>query len=124
MKSTPEQTIKRRELKRLVVALGEVAWKRYPEIAPCGIIASKYPESKLGVVDYDEFFIVQHETKTIPATQTGGKVYLRFRRRVTRNGKDVTLWHFWEPGYAATKPEMLDEMLPIIRAHLASLQGG
>jgi hypothetical protein len=123
MKSTPEQTSKRHELARLVDALGDIAWRSYPEVAEVGIVASKDSESTLDVVDYDEFFVVQHETTTIPAKETGGKIFLRFRRRVTRDRKHAMLWHFWEPSYAATKPEMVDEMLPVIRAHLCSLQG-
>lgn len=123
MKSTPEQTSKRRELAHLVDALGDLAWRTYPEVAGVGIVESKESESKLDVVDYDESFVVQHETTTIPARKTGGKIFLRFRRRVTRDRKHAMLWHFWEPGYAATKPEMVDEMLPVIQAHLCSLQG-
>lgn len=121
MKSTPEQTRKRGELKRLVVRLGEVAWQRYPEVAPHGVLAHAHVESRLDVVDYDEFFVVRHETRTIPAKQTNGVVYLRFRRRVTKDGKHAMLWHVWEPGYAATKPEMVDEVLPVVSAHLAAL---
>ncbi len=95
---------------------------RYPEIDPIGIIASKYvPVIDPSIVDYDEFFVLQYETKTIPAKQTDGKIFLRFRRRVTRDRKRSALWHVWEPGYAATKPETVDELLPIVRAHVASL---
>ena len=104
MKSTPEQTQKRAELKRLAVRLGELAWQRFPEVAPRGVLARANVESRLDVVDYDEFFVVRHETKTVPAKQTNGTVYLRFRRRVTRDGKHAMLWLVWEPGYAATKP--------------------
>lgn len=120
MKSTPEQTSKRRELARLVDVLGDLAWRAHPEVAKVGIIASKDSESRLDVVDYDEFFVVQHETTSIPAKKTGGKIFLRFRRRVTRDRRHAMLWHFWEPGYAATKPEVVDEMLPILQAHLVS----
>lgn len=115
MKSTPEQTAKRCELKELVELLGNLAWERSPEIAPCAIIASKNAESKPGVIDYDEFFVFEKQAQAIPAVQTGGKIFLRFRRRVTRDRKHQALWHFWEPGYAATKPEAVDELLPTIR---------
>jgi hypothetical protein len=121
MKSTPEQTAKRTELKQLVVQLGEFAWKRYPNVAPKGILEQSNVESHLDVVDYDEFFVVRHETSAIRAKQTDGVVYLRFRRRITKDGKHSMLWHVWEPGYAATKPEMVEEMLPVVAANLASL---
>jgi hypothetical protein len=121
MKSTPEQTQKRTELKRLVVRLGELAWQRYPEVAPRGVLAHPNVESRLDVVDYDEFFVVRHKAKAIPAKQTDGIVFLRFRRRVTKDGKHAMLWHVWEPGYAATKPEMVDEVFPVVSANLAAL---
>ena len=39
------------------------------------------------------------------------------------NGKHRVLWHVWEPGYAATKPAAVDELLPILRQRIASLEG-
>lgn len=122
MKSTAEHAAKRRELKNLVTTLGELAWKQYPEIAACGIIARKNAPSNPSVIDYDEFFVLQHDTKTIPAKQTNGRVYLRFRRRVTRDRKHEALWHFWQPEYAATKPESVDELLPVVRMLVESFK--
>jgi hypothetical protein len=122
MKSTPEQTAKRRELKELVDVLGNLAWERNPEIAPCAIIPKKNTPSIEGVIDYDEFFVFEKETKIFPAKATGGKIFLRFRRRVTKDRKNQSLWHFWEPGYAATKPEAVDELLPTIRALVAAFR--
>lgn len=122
MKSTPEQTAKRRELKALVDELGSLAWERNPEIAPCAIIPHKNSPTVEGVVDYDEFFVVEKETKVFPATATNGKIFLRFRRRVTKDRKNEALWHFWEPGYAATKPDAVDELLPVVRALVAAMQ--
>lgn len=109
MKSTPEQTAKRRELKELVDLLGNLAWERNPEIASCAIISRKNSESREGVIDYDEFFVFEKETTVFPAKATNGKIFLRFRRRVTKDRKHQALWDFWEQGYAATKPEAVDD---------------
>lgn len=122
MKSTPEQTAKRRELKELVDLLGNLAWAKNPEIAPCAIIAHKNSPSIDGVIDYDEFFVFEKETKVLPAKATDGKIRLRFRRRVTKDRKNQALWHFWEPGYAATKPEAVDELLPYLRSLVAAFR--
>lgn len=121
MKSTPEQTTKRRELKRLVTLLGDRALKRFPDVASCGIFANKHTTvTDPKIITYDEFFVLEHVTKTIPAIETEGKIFLRFRRRVTRDGKLMSFWHVWEPGYAATKPETVEELLPIVRARVES----
>jgi hypothetical protein len=122
MKSSPEQTAKRRELKELVDLLGTLAWERNPEISACAIIPHKNSESREGVIDYDEFFVFEKETMVFPAKATNGKIFLRFRRRVTKDRKHQSLWHFWEPGYAATKPEAVDEVLPTIRALVAAFR--
>lgn len=122
MKSTPEQTAKRRKLKELVDLLGNLAWAKNPEIAPYAIVAHKNSPSIEGVVDYDEFFIFEKETQAVLAKATDGKIRLRFRRRATVDRKHQTLWHFWEPGYAATKPEAIDELLPYLRSLVALFQ--
>lgn len=123
MKSNPEQTAKRRELKQLVDRLGLLAWERNPVVAPCAILPHMNTLVVEGVVDYDEFFVFEKATKVVPAKATNGKIILRFRRRVTKNRKHEMLWHYWEPGYAATKPEAVDELLPLIRTLVASMQG-
>ena len=122
MKATAEQIAKRRELKDLVDLLGNLAWERNPEVAPYAIIPRKDSSSVEGVIDYDEFFVVEKETKVLPAKATGGKIFLRFRRRITKDRKNQSLWHFWEPGYAATKPEAVDELLPTIRALVSAFR--
>lgn len=123
MKSTPEQTQKRRLLKKMTVYLGELAWRVYPEIASHAIIDSfDTPTEDPRKIDYDEFCVYSWSTDTLPALKTKGFVYLRFRRRITRDRKYRSLWHFWEPGYAATKPESVDALLPVLEAQIESLE--
>jgi hypothetical protein len=124
VKSTPGQTAKRRELKRLVALLGELAWQRYPDVAPCAVFTNENKDAPVeeGDITYDEFYVVQHDSKSLPALMTKGKVFLRFRRRITSDHKIEQLWHLWDPGYAGTKPESVDELLPVIKAHIALLQ--
>lgn len=121
MKSTPEQTAARRELKRIARELMELAHRRNPEIAPRGLWRNRTtPMIKGG--DFDEFYEIQHESKTIPAVETGGKVRLRCRRREIVGKGYLTIWHYWEPAYAATKPESVAELLPVVRAHVEALK--
>lgn len=115
MKSSPEQTARRRELKLLVQAIGEMAWRLNPHVAPCAVIAHRNSPVVEGVIDYDEFFVFEHTVTTMPAAKTGGNAILRFRRRVTKDRKNEALWHLWEPEYAATKPETVAELLPAVR---------
>lgn len=122
MKSTPEQTAKRRELKKLVDLLGNLAWAKNPDIAPCAVIAHKNSPCIDGVIDYDEFFVFEKETKALPARASDGKIRLRFRRRVTKDRKHQALWYLWEPGYAATDPRAVEELLPGIRVLVATFQ--
>ncbi|AHF94470.1 hypothetical protein OPIT5_16755 [Opitutaceae bacterium TAV5] len=117
MKSTPEQTAKRRELKALTEELAELLHKQSPDVPEHAIAHRANEPVKEGEISYDDYFTLVHDVRSIPAKQTGGKVILRFRRRrwKAKRIRGDQLWQIWEPGYAATKPEAVEELLPVLR---------
>ena len=122
MKSTPEQTAKRRRLKQISEYLAVLAHEQIKNIPAHAVFRRANEQHEDGVIDYDEYYTFSHRSTTLPASKTGGVVYLKCRRRVLR-GK-LCLWLVWEPGYAATKPESVDELLPLIAADAKRLREG